>query len=136
MRTAAANRYTRHFSIVTAVYCFMVGANVWVSRVLDPSAPILAAMAILTALPIIGMLVVLGVYLRDETDEFIRNRLVTAMLVGLGFLLSLTSVLGFLQFEDLVGELPVFLAFPIWCAAWGMTLGYLTWRDKRADDAA
>ncbi len=134
-RTPAAQRYLRRFAVVTLAYVLLIAANVGVSRALDPSQTVLGLMAILTALPIIGMLVVLGVYLREESDEFVRDRIILSMLIGLGVLLSLSSILGMLQFEGLVGELPVFLAFPIWCGAWGIAQSVLALRDKRADAA-
>lgn len=134
-RTLAAQRYLRRFTVVTAAYVLLIAANVGVSRAFDPSQTVLGLMAILTALPIVGMLAVLGIYLREENDEFVRDRIILSMLVGLGVLLSLSSILGMLQFERLVGELPVFLAFPIWCGAWGIAQSLLAWRDKRADAA-
>lgn len=136
MRTAAANRYNRRFTVVTAAYVLLVGANVWVSKAMSPAPAVLGVMAVVTALPIVGMLGVLGLYLREETDEFLRDRIVVSMLVGIGFLLSLTSILGMLQFEGLVGQVPVFLAFPIWCGVWGITQAILCWRDRRAEQAA
>lgn len=134
-RTPAAQRYLRRFTIVTAAYILLIAANVGVSRAFDPSQTVLGLMAIVAALPIVGMLIVLGIYLREESDEFVRDRIVLSMLIGLGVLLSLSSILGMLQFEGLVGELPVFLAFPIWCGAWGIAQSLLALRDKRADAA-
>lgn len=134
-RTPAAQRYLRRFTLVTAAYVLLIAANVGVSWAFDPSQTILALMAIVAALPIVGMLIVLGIYLREESDEFVRDRIVLSMLIGLGVLLSLSSILGMLQFEGLVGELPVFLAFPIWCGAWGIAQSLLALRDKRADAA-
>lgn len=134
-RTPAAQRYLRRFTLVTAAYVLLIAANVGVSWTFDPSQTILGLMAIVAALPIVGMLIVLGIYLREESDEFVRDRIVLSMLIGLGVLLSLSSILGMLQFEGLVGELPVFLAFPIWCGAWGIAQSLLALRDKRADAA-
>ncbi|MHA3841276.1 hypothetical protein ACX0GZ_08655 [Sphingomonas aestuarii] len=134
-RTPAAQRYLRRFTVVTAAYILLIAANVGVSRAFDPSQTVLGLMAIVAALPIVGMLIVLGIYLREESDEFVRDRIVLSMLIGLGVLLSLSSILGMLQFEGLVGELPVFLAFPIWCGAWGIAQSLLALRDKRADAA-
>ncbi|VXC40079.1 hypothetical protein [Sphingomonas sp. AX6] len=134
-RTPAAQRYLRRFTVVTAAYVLLIAANVGVSWAFDPSQTILGLMAIVAALPIVGMLIVLGIYLREESDEFVRDRIVLSMLIGLGVLLSLSSILGMLQFEGLVGELPVFLAFPIWCGAWGIAQSLLALRDKRADAA-
>lgn len=132
MRTAAAKAYQRRFTVVTVAYVALVGANVLISRALEPSQPVLALMAVVTALPIVGMIAAMGLYLNEETDEFVRHRLVTAMLIALGILFSATSVLGFLQFEHLVGDLPVFLAFPIWCGLFGVIQGLLNLRDRTA----
>lgn len=134
--TPAAHRYRRRFSAVTGAYVALIAANTGVSIAFDPPQAVLGAMAFVTALPIIGMLVVIGLYLREETDEFIRDRIVTSMLIGLGILFSVTSILGLLQFERIVGSLPVFLAFPLWCAAWGLTQGVLAVRDRRLDRPA
>lgn len=132
-RTPAARRYGRRMAVITTVYVALIVANAAASRIFDPPRAALAIMAVVTALPIVAMIGAIGLYLRDETDEFVRQRIVTAMLIGLGILFSVTSVLGFLQFEHIVGELPVFLAFPLWCAAWGMTHAVLSQRDRRLD---
>lgn len=134
--TPAARRYARRFSLVSGLYVAMIGANTGISHALHPSQAVLGIMAVVTALPIVAMLVVMGLYLQEETDEFVRDRLVTSMLIGLGILFAATSILGLLQFEHIVGDLPVFLAFPLWCAAFGLTQGVLAIRDRRADRAA
>ena len=135
-RTLAARRYVRRFSTVSGLYVALIAANTGISHALDPSRAVLGLMAVLTALPIVAMLVVIGLYLREETDEFVRDRIVTSMLIGLGILFAATSVLGLLQFEGIVGSLPVFLAFPLWCATWGLTQSALAMRDRRADRPA
>lgn len=130
-RTPAARRYLRRFSIVTAIYIALVAANMAATHVFAPPLEVEAALAVIAALPIIAMLMVLGLYLREETDEFVRDRLILSMFIGLGVLLSLSSLLGMLQFSGVVGSLPVFLAFPIWCGAWGIAQTVLAWRDRR-----
>lgn len=135
-RTPAARRYARRFSLVSGLYVALIGANTGISHTLHPSQTVLGIMAVITALPIVAMLVVMGLYLREETDEFVRDRLVTSMLIGLGILFAATSILGLLQFERIVGDVPVFLTFPLWCAAFGLTQAVLAIRDRRADRAA
>ena len=54
-------------------------------------------LAILPALPILVAMVVVGLYLAEEKDEFIRNTQVQAMLGGIGGTLAVTSVWGFLE---------------------------------------
>ncbi len=136
MRTEAAKRYQRRFAVVTALYIALVAGNTAMTHLTDSSPLATGAMAVLTALPIAAMLGVLGVYLREETDEFIRDRIVTSMLIATGVLLSFASVIGMLQFADLVGTVKVFLAFPLWCAVWAVTQSLLCWRDRRADGVA
>lgn len=130
-RTAAAQRYTRRMWKISALYIVLVAVNTVVKYTPDVSKTALALGAIASAIPILLMLVVLGIYLREETDEYVRDRSVIALLAGLGALLSLSSVLGMLQLGGLVEKLPIFLAFPVWCCVWGGTQAVLRWRDRR-----
>lgn len=136
MHTEAAKRYVRRFSVVTTLYIALVAGNAALDRLIHPAPLTAGLMAVLTALPIAGMLMVLGLYLREETDEFVRDRIVTSMLIATGVLLSVASVIGMLQFAGLVGTVKVFMAFPLWCAVWGVAQMLLNWRDRRADGVA
>ncbi|RSY83876.1 hypothetical protein DAH66_12130 [Sphingomonas koreensis] len=136
MRTEAAKRYQRRFAVVTALYIALVAGNTALTHLTDPTPFAAGAMAILTALPIAAMLALLGIYLREETDEFVRDRTIMSMLIATGVLLSVASIIGMLQFEDLVGTVKVFMAFPLWCAVWGIAQTLLNWRDRRADGVA
>lgn len=132
MATVAAKNYRRRFMRVKLVYVALIVLNVAISRAFAPPQLVLGGMAVLTSLPIIGMIAVMGLYIREETDEFVRYRLVTAMLAAIGILLSVTSVLGFLQFEHIVGAVPVFFAFPAWCMFFGIVQAVLCARDRDA----
>jgi len=136
MRTEAAKRYQRRFAVVTALYIALVATNTALTHLGDPAPFVAGLMAVLTALPIAAMLALLGIYLREETDEFVRDRTIMSMLIATGVLLSVASIIGMLQFEDLVGTVKVFLAFPLWCAVWGIAQLSLNWRDRRADGVA
>lgn len=130
MRSMAARRYMKRFTLTMALYLVLLAASVAIGEAVAPSPWLLGLLAVLTGLPIIGIIVAMGLYLRDESDEFVRYRLVTAMLIALGILFSATSILGLLQYEGIVGELPVFLAFPIWCGLFGVVQGLLGLRDR------
>jgi hypothetical protein len=54
-------------------------------------------LAVLPALPLIGSLVIVGLYISEESDEFERSILVQSMLWGLGGALSVGTVWGFLE---------------------------------------
>ena len=54
-------------------------------------------LAVLPALPLVGSLVIVGLYIAEESDEFERSILVQSMLWGLGGALSVSTVWGFLS---------------------------------------
>jgi hypothetical protein len=60
--------------------------------------------AILPALPIIGIFAAMGRYLVEETDEFVRMLMVRQTLWASGFTLSLATIWGFLESFDLAGH--------------------------------
>jgi len=131
-RTPAAQRYTRRTWAVAAAYLGLIAANTAMTHAFSPPRVLVAAMAVASALPIIAMIALLGLYLREETDEYVRNRSVLSMLLALGAVLSLSSVLGMLQFGGLIGHVPIFLAFVAWACAWGIARSWLERRDRRA----
>jgi hypothetical protein len=53
--------------------------------------------AVLPALPIVGVIVAFGVFLDEEKDEFQRNLLVQCLLGGIGGTLAATTVWGYLE---------------------------------------
>jgi undecaprenyl pyrophosphate phosphatase UppP len=80
----------------------------------------LYAVAVAPALFILGVIWAMGMYLVEETDEYIRMRLVRAMMVATGITLAIASVWGFLeQLADLV-HVPAYYGFVIWCGAMGL----------------
>lgn len=80
----------------------------------------LYAAALAPALFILGVIWAMGMYLAEETDEYIRMRLVRAMMVATGVTLAIASVWGFLeQFTD-VSHVPAYYGFVIWCGSMGL----------------
>jgi hypothetical protein len=53
--------------------------------------------AVFSALPILGAIVVTGLYLEEEKDEFQRNLLIQSMLAGIGATLAATEIWGNLE---------------------------------------
>ncbi|MBW4331725.1 hypothetical protein KY084_12675 [Stakelama sp. CBK3Z-3] len=95
----------------------------WLTRhfALDGAAAM--AVALLPAIPMIGIIVVIGRLILDEKDEYLRMLHVRQMLIATGFMLSVCSVWGFLESFDQVPHVPAYWAFIIWCA--GLALGTL-----------
>lgn len=126
----AQRRYVRRFFPAMAAYVVVLFACTWVAKHYDPQGAALFILSLLPALPLLAVLVVMGVYLAEEADEFIRARLVTAMLGGIGITLAVTTVWGFLENGGVVPHFATFLAFPLWCASFGLTQCVLNLRDR------
>jgi hypothetical protein len=93
----ATRRYLRRFA---AAMCAYIGLLVVVSLYfhhLHPRGPVAYVLAVLPALAIIGQIVIVGIYLVEEKDEFQRNLFIQALLWGLGGVLALTSTWGMLE---------------------------------------
>lgn len=129
-RTPAARRYLKRFTPTMIAYVAILFAATWAVQAWHPTGIVLWVLSVLPALPIIGVLVVIGLYLAEETDEYLRQRIVTAMLFGIGVVLSASAVLGFLQFNGVVGKIDVFWSFPGWCAAWGLAQCWMALSDR------
>lgn len=133
----ASVRFLWRFIGATLVYGVLITGATWVARNFDPSPIGLVALSILPAIAIAASLIVVGLYLVEETDEYVRKRQAVAMLVSIGILLTLSTALGFLQQRNLIGSVDLLWAFPAWCVLWSIIQCWMAIRDyRRAGDAA
>ena len=84
------------------------------------TGPIAVALAILPALPLIGMIWAMGRLLVEEQDEYLRSLHVRQFMIATGFMLAVTCVWGFLETFELVPHVPMYWAFILWCAGLGI----------------
>ena len=131
-RNPAQRRYVARFIPAMLAYVIVLFACTWAMKAYQPTGAMLYLLSVLPSLPILAVLAVMGLYLHEEQDEFIRSRLVTAMIGGIGILLAITSVWGFLEEGAEIAHFPTFLAFPIWCGAFGLVQCFMSLRDRRA----
>jgi len=134
-RNPAQRRYLLRFMPLMVGYALILIGVSAAQRHGHIAGATLGLMSVLPAIPLVGVIVVMGLYLREERDEFIRNRLVMAMLGGTGLLLTATTVWGFLENNGVVGHPPTFLAFPFWCGAMGITQCVMALRDRLTSPA-
>jgi hypothetical protein len=76
--------------------------------------------AILPALPIVGIFAAIGGYLVDEQDEYVRMLMVRQTLWASGFALSLATIWGFLESFNLVGHIEAFYIAVLWFGGLGI----------------
>lgn len=97
--------------LIAVTYAFnhhlLGGAGAWVA-------------AMLPALAIVGIFVAIGLYLVEETDEYLRMLLVRQTLWASGFALSVATIWGFLESFDLVGHIPVYWVSVLWFLGFGI----------------
>ena len=128
--TAAGRRYLKRFFPTMTAYVVALFGATWALRHYDPQGIALILLSVLPALPIIGVIGVMGLYLLEEKDEYLRARIVTAMLVGLALMLSITSAWGFMEEAGVLPHLPAYFAFIIWCAGWGLSQCVASLRER------
>jgi hypothetical protein len=116
----ATRRYLARFIPLMIVYAIVIFGVSFAFNRLQPVGPMAWALAIVPALPILGVIAVMGLYLREEADEFQRAVLIESMLWGIGLTLAGSTVWGLLEFYVNAPRVPVFWAFPAFCGAMGL----------------
>jgi hypothetical protein len=112
----AARRYQRRFMTAMSVYVFLIISAVGAFRYFKPDGVLAYGLAIAPALPLIAAIGVIGLYLREETDEFERAVQTEAALWATGGMLAIATSWGFLEMFGLVQHVESWWAFPIWAA--------------------
>jgi hypothetical protein len=116
----AQRAYTRRAVPLMIAYVVALTAALWLHEQLAPTGPLAVALAILPALPLIGVVWALGRLLVEEQDEYLRSLHVRQFMIATGFMLVVTCIWGFLETFELVPHLPMYWAFVIWCAGLGI----------------
>lgn len=128
--TKAGKTYRRRLWISMAAYVVILFSVSWLFRHAPPAGPIKYLLAALPALPIVGVVAIMGFYLVEESDEFTRMKAVQAMLWGLGATLAVTTVWGFIENYAGAPHVPAFMVFPLFCAGMGVGQCVNRWRYR------
>lgn len=119
-RGYAIKRYNRAVIILSLIYVallfFAQIAITWHHL----AGPLAYLVAILPALPIIGIFAAIGRYLVEESDEYQRMLRVRQTLVASGFALSIATAWGFLESFDLAGHIDAYWIAVVWFLGLGL----------------
>ena len=115
IKNPAQRRYFIRFFITMLLYSLSLIVTSVGFHEFHPTGVFVYALAVLPALPILAVMVVVGLYLREEKDEFIRNSVLESMLWGIGPTMAVTTVWGSLEKFANVRRLDMFLVYPIYC---------------------
>lgn len=124
VRNPAFARQTRRMVPIALVYVAGVLLATFLIDRDAPLGPLAIALALLPGLAIVAMIWVMGRFLMELNDEYLRMLEIRKVIVATGFTLAVTSVWGLLElYSASVPRLPVFYVFPIWCL--GLFVGLL-----------
>jgi hypothetical protein len=120
VRTSAWKRYNWRVIWLSLLYgAFLIPAVYGFKHQLIPH-PIAYLVAILPALPIIGIFGVIGRYLVEEQDEYVRMLMVRQILWASAFTLSLATTWGFLDNFGLVNRIDGYWIVCVWYVGLGL----------------
>jgi len=129
-QSPAGRRYLKRFIPAMITYVVSIFGASYGFKLFDLQGPVAWAVAIAPALPILAVIAIMGLYVKEETDEFQRNVLVESMLWGFGITLAVTTVWGFLEMYVHTPGLQSFWAFPIFCGAMGLAQPFVRRRYR------
>ena len=113
-RTPAWKRYNWRVVWLSLLYCaFLLPAVYGFKHQLVPHS-VAYLVAILPALPIIGLFAAIGRYLVEEQDEYVRMLMVRQTLWASGLTLSLATAWGFLDNFKLVDHIDGYWIVVVW----------------------
>jgi hypothetical protein len=124
----AVARYSKGIAVTSLLY--VLGLAITLDRRMELAGAAAFMVALMPVAPILGMVWVMGRYLHEEQDEYLRHRATIASLIGLGLVLSVGSFWGFLETFGLVPHVPGWWAVPIWAIGMGLGQVWMAWRDK------
>jgi hypothetical protein len=129
-RNVAGRRYIKRFAIAAALYLLTLFFATWTFRHDHPAGAVAYLLAVLPALPILGMIVVVGIYLAEEKDDFQRDLFVQSMIWSIGATLAVTTVWGFLENFTNISHLQPYLVFPMFSVFIGISTPLLRLRYR------
>ena len=115
MTNPAGRRYLRRFIPSMISYVLLLFAALWAIERYEPTGPLLAALSLLPALPLMVVIWAIGMFIVEQPDEYLRMRQVRQVLIATAFMLVACTAWGFLEIGGAVPHLPLYWAFILWC---------------------
>lgn len=113
-------RYNRRFLGTSVGYVLGLGIAIAIWNTYALSGPVVFAIALLPTLPTCAMIWAMGRYLVEETDEYLRYRMVRAAIMSLGGVLAIGIFWGFLEMFELVPHIWAWWVLPVWAVGLGL----------------
>lgn len=132
--TKAARRYVQRMGAVGLVYVATVLVITTYIHQHHPTGAKLFMLAAVPAFDVVAMIAVVGIYLRDEVDEFKRHQLIVSILWAIGVTLALMAFVDFLQSYKSITAPPPFMEFIVFWMSMALVQGVLSFRNRVRSD--
>jgi hypothetical protein len=129
-KSRAARQYRRQFLMAMVAYVAALSFAVHFTVRHHPGGMEAYGVAILPAVPVLGIIVIVGIYLADEQDEYQRTVLVQSMMWSMGLTLATLTVWGFLEVFANIAHFQPYLAFPLFWGFVGATSPFIRMRYR------
>jgi hypothetical protein len=113
-RTPAWKRYNKRVVWLSLAYAAVLLPAVYGFKHQLIGGPAAYLVAVLPALPLIGIFAAIGRYLIEEQDEYVRMLMVRQTLWASGFTISAATIWGFLDNFGLVGHADGYWVAILW----------------------
>jgi len=133
-KSKAEKQYVRRIVATMSVYLLLVVGATWAVRHAHVKGWLMYVCAVVPSLAILRLLQVVGLYLKEETDEFVRQQMVNSILWGTAAVLGLSAVSDFLRGYTGKGELPGFTIFIVFWMVFALSQGIQSLQNRVGGD--
>jgi hypothetical protein len=126
----AQQRYNRRVLRLSLAYAALILPAAYVLKTVVIAGPLAVLVAVLPAIPLSGFFWMMGRYLMEETDEYVRMLQVQLLLIGTGLLLTAMVVWGLLEQFGLVPHIAAWWWPIVWVV--GCAIGSCVQRLRMA----
>ena len=95
-------------------------AVAWVHVLHPVQGPLAYVLALLPAIPVVAMVAAIGLYFREETDEFERAVRTENAMWATGATLAIATVWGFAEMLAGAPHVDSYIWFPVWAICGGI----------------
>jgi hypothetical protein len=110
----AGRRYMVRFLPAMLVYSAVFIAATWYYRHMHPTGWDAVLTGLAPSVPVLFAIRAMMQLLKEETDEYLRSRLLEGWALATGMVLALCTVWGFLDQFRVVPHLALWAVFPLW----------------------
>jgi hypothetical protein len=116
----AQRRYNRRALVLSLVYTALICFAVYLLDRRLVAGPLAYVVGLLPALASSGFFWLMGRYLVEEDDEYLRMLMVRQLLIATGLALTAATIWGFLEGFGLVGHVVAYVRAMVWIVALGV----------------